>query len=156
MDLIVTSSMYPRLEWFPGTAVEKSPQFSTWMEASGLRGNSAGPQADWDGDGIGNLEEFAFGSNAAQSDPAHPGRPRIEAGVNGLSFTFQRRTDALGAGLSYQTDCSTDLVQWLPWLQTATISPVTESYERVRVPITPSQQKEFFRVGVSDSSNHGE
>jgi hypothetical protein len=155
-DLIVTSSELPRVEWFPATAVEESPQFGTWMEANGLRGHSAGPQADWDGDGSANWEEFAFGSDAAQSDPAHPGRPRIEAGVNGLSFTFQRRTDAEAAGLSYQTEYSTDLSEWLPWFPTATTSPAAESYEQVRFPITPSQQKEFFRVGLSDSSSSGE
>ncbi|MCW1884627.1 VCBS repeat-containing protein [Luteolibacter flavescens] len=153
-DLIVSSGGSPRLEWFPASRIAEPPAFTAWMEASGLTGHSAGPLADRDGDGIPNWDEFAFGSDAAVSDPGHVGRPRIESTGEGLFFTFQRRSDASATGLTYERQRSTDLDEWLPWTGDEASTPATDGYERVRMPVPASEPgREFFRVKVTDPVN---
>lgn len=149
-DLVIASWLEPRLEWFKITRTPEPAAFTDQMAAAGLTGHSSGPLSDWDLDGIPNWDEFAFGSDASIPDPNHPGRPRLETGPSGLSYTFQRRTDAAALGMSYDKFRSEDLVGWSPWTPAETTEPADSGYERVSFPITPGLPAEFFKTVVSD------
>ncbi|WP_193210856.1 FG-GAP repeat domain-containing protein [Luteolibacter marinus] len=148
-DLVVASGPDPRLEWIRISRTPEPAAFTAWMDGRGLRGNSASPVADWDLDGSPNWDEFAFGSDPAVPDPGHPGRPRMERSPGGFVFTFQRRTDAASFGLSYPTRRSIDLLEWNPWMPPIEMEASAGGYERVRLPVTPSLDREFFDVEVS-------
>ena len=149
-DLVASSSGFPRLEWFRGTRKAGVPAFSGWMAFSNLAGHSAGPLADWDGDGMANWDEFAFGSDPAASDPFHPGRPRLVRDGAGMSFTFQRRLDATTAGVSYPLERSGNLTVWDDWIPALGVAPAPSGYEKITAPVSAGEAKEFFRVAVPD------
>lgn len=149
-DLIVASSTWPRLEWLKITRTPQPQAFTDQMATAGISGHSAGPLSDWDLDGIPNWDEFAFGSDVAIPDPNHPGRPKLEAGPSGLSYTFQRRSDAATLGMSYDKFRSEDLASWNPWTPAETTDIAAPGYERVSFPINPGLPAEFFKTVVSD------
>jgi hypothetical protein len=137
-----------RVEWFKVTKPPTPAPFAAWMGESGLIGNSAGPLADWDGDGNSNWTEFAFGSSPSTADPLHAALPRLRQHGQGLSFCFQRRTDADTVGLSYLMQHSENLNNWTSWAPGSTRVPAATNYETVTIPITPSLAREFFRIAV--------
>jgi hypothetical protein len=145
---LVALSINARLEWYKITRKSAPTAFTSWMSARNLKGNSAGPLADWDDDGLPNWSEFAFGSNPNLADPAHLGRPHLQRGAAGMELTFQRRLNAAALGLDYPVQKSTDLVQWEDWLPALESAPVGTDYERVTIPVPTVLSQEFFRTGV--------
>ncbi len=145
---LVALSINARLEWYKITRKSAPTAFTSWMSARNLKGNSAGPLADWDDDGLPNWSEFAFGSNPNLADPAHLGRPHLQRGPAGMELTFQRRLNAAVLGLDYPVQKSTDLVQWKDWLPALESAPVGTDYERVTIPVPTVRSQEFFRTGV--------
>jgi hypothetical protein len=145
---LVALSINARLEWYKITRKSAPAAFTTWMSARNLKGNSAGPLADWDDDGLPNWSEFAFGSNPNLADPAHLGRPHLQRGAAGLELTFQRRLNAAVLGLDYPLQKSTDLVRWEDWLPALESAPVSTDYERVTIPVHTVESQEFFRAGI--------
>lgn len=149
-DLVSTSTVEGRIEWFRKSRVRAPSSFDAWMSASALSGNSAGPLADWDEDGASNWEEFAFGSHPAVRDPDHPGRPRMVHQPAGLAYRFQRRTDASAMALNYDVYRSNNLQDWFPWSPMPMVEAVSPGYEAVIYPVTPGEGSEFFRIRISD------
>lgn len=147
-DLVVASTFDSRLEWFQVTRASVPVTFGGWMAAAELTGHSAGPHSDWDADGIANWDEFAFGSDPAASDPSHPGRPRLVRDGGGMSFTFQRRLDAVTAGLSYPLERSGNLTAWEDWTPALGIVPAAGGYEKITAPVSPGEAKEFLRIAI--------
>lgn len=146
---LVALSQANQLEWFKITKEPVPAVFGEWMNSRNLRGHSAAPGEDWDGDGLVNWGEFAFGSDPALADLGSPALPRLGQDQEGLGFTYNRRTDASTVGITYTIQCSKFLTDWEPWNPPAQVGQAIGGYERIRVPVTPNQTTEFFRMGVN-------
>jgi hypothetical protein len=145
---LVAVSPGNRVEWFKITRKPVPPVFAEWMNARNLNGNSAAPGEDWDGDGMVNWSEFAFGSNPASADLEYEGFPKLERDPEGMTFTYQRRADANAVGLSYPMQHGENLIDWREWNPTIDVVPATDGYEKVKVLVDSNQAAEFFRVGL--------
>ena len=112
-------------------------------------------EGDDDGDGIGNLQEYALGGDVAVSSPNTP-NAQIEIGLTtepsatGLQLSFLRRDNAFERGLNYRILSGsqfpvTDLLD----LSSATVQPVNEpGFERVVLELTDLEDRKFFTLGV--------
>ncbi len=121
----------------------------------------SGLLADPDGDGIGNLLEFAL-----NLEPGFNGRIGMvaETGISGLplvmtepfsggdhlTLEFVRRTTASGAGLTYTPEFSSDLDDWTAG-GAATVTAINSRWERVKVvdPRTATDDPRFARLRVT-------
>jgi hypothetical protein len=89
--------------------------FATWASNHGLTGDDALPGGNRDRDGSVNLVEYAL-----NMDPEVPDVPPLTSGVeviqgsDWLVIHYRRWDDRLNAGLVYQAETSTDLVDWSP------------------------------------------
>jgi hypothetical protein len=125
------------------------------------------PNGDSDGDGIRNIQEWAFGTNPA-SDVG--GLIRVNAGVlvahggpvvfsvpdglGGVSYfaLFGRRKDAGTVGLTYAVEFSDALSGWNVSAVTPTVIAQDSEIEAVTVPFPPvviDPPEAFFRVRVT-------
>ncbi|MFU8892485.1 MAG: InlB B-repeat-containing protein [Luteolibacter sp.] len=148
--------------------------FQQWAEDNNLDGGSADLLAAPAGDGVTNLQKFAFGMDPGTAGAAAVtfiengevtgGMPTVwlrESTNNSVDYraVFSRRKDHVAAGLRYTFQFSTDLGGWVSRDVTPTVisNPESESdIEAVSVPYpmfiqTPDgyQKPKFFRVGVS-------
>ncbi len=154
--------------------------YNTWAETNGLTGvNNTAPEEDHDGDGLTNLQEFAFGMNptSSASNPLSytPNGTTVGSTLGGTPVlentgttsspnyraVFVRRKDHAAAGLIYQVQFSANLTHWEPALTAP--EPVTgenqDAVETVAVPfpltipLVPGGEStatpKFFRVAVS-------
>lgn len=123
---------------------------------------SAGPTADFDGDGISNLLEFACNLDPTFNEcvTMQPG-----AGLRGLptgyvetvdgaahlTLEFVRRTSGSAAGLTYTPEFSADMINWQCG-GTQTVTPLNPRWERVKVVdllTTSEASKRFARLSVA-------
>ncbi len=127
--------------------------YDTWKSGIGFANATVAEEtADPDGDGIPNLEEFAFGGNPLQAK-AVPGLPQAESG-GGVTF-YSRQL----AALSYEVDESTDLTNWTKVWQTSdgfSAAPVVArniltGFDQITIrnPSPPEGNIHFWRVVVS-------
>lgn len=96
--------------------------FDSWAAANGLSGSNAAAGATPRGDGLTNLQKFAFGMDP--NSPAHaplsyvpngttsPGTPTLEKAGATYRAVFARRKDYQTAGLGYTVSFSADLSSW--------------------------------------------
>jgi hypothetical protein len=131
----------------------------------GVNNVQAGQATDADGDGLKNLQEFAFGTHPLLSNSRpvawsgavlqQRGLPLPSVEPNGDAFSFRavfsRRKDREAVGLAYSVEFSSDLATW----QTSTSTPVVlaqdEEVEVVSVPyplFLNGKKAGFFRVRV--------
>ena len=120
-------------------------------------GNPAttGPLADFDGDGIGNLLEFALNLDPSFNERVTllpntglRGLPWIGVETDHLTLEFVRRTSGSGAGLTYTAQFSSDMIDWQN-LGSETVVSINPRWERVKIvdPMTTnSTNKRFARV----------
>lgn len=150
-DLLVVSGDTALVEWFKITD-RKGPQaFDDWMVGQNLTGSSAGPTGDWDMDGRNNWEEFIYGTQAKVYDSAYGREPHIEKTSSGMDFAYTRRKSGGGLDLNYGMQRSRMLNgDWEPWNPVMPPPTSTGSYENIRIPITPGEKAEFFRVKLPD------
>jgi hypothetical protein len=156
-----------------GTVTGSDVQFTTaktpyqiWAEAAGVTGPNSGPAQNKDSDGLTNLEEYAFGTNANASDSGpielngnsvtKRGSPIVTVGTNGTTVdpnaVFCRRKDAASVGLTYTIQFSSDLGTWVTSTVTPTVIADDGEYEVVKVhyPFSVNGRKaQFFHVVVS-------
>ena len=128
---------------------------------SGIAANTANP----DGDGLDNLQEFAFGTNpiVAQSNVVSyegnnitPGAPtvmteRTQYAVNYFAL-YSRRKDYVSVGLSYTVQFSADLSIWVSSTATPTVRADNGTLQVVTVPypfFINGRKAQFFRVVVN-------
>lgn len=129
-----------------------------------------GEDADWDGDLIPNLLEFAYGLSPIASDGvplvlngldlSSRGLPVVYAGVlnGGLDFRamFMRRVDFVEAGLTYTVQFSSDMNNWYDSVDTPTVVFNDGEVDLVSVPYPlfiinngSVEKARFFRVVVT-------
>jgi hypothetical protein len=131
----------------------------------GETGSQGGSALDPDGDGLSNLQEYAFGlSPIVGSAPAlswsgsqlqQRGVPLPYANKNGSTFTFRavfvRRKDYLAAGLRYAVEFSGDLTDWRASSSTPSVIAEDSEVQAVSVPypfFVNGKKARFFRVRV--------
>lgn len=126
---------------------------------------NAGPGDNFDGDGLSNLLEFAFGTDPTQSSSgslayaaglvSQRGQPAVSVQniPNSVDFraAFIRRKDYLAAGLVYQVQFSGDLSTWHTSAATPTLVASDAETDAVTVPypfFVNGKKARFFRVSV--------
>lgn len=123
---------------------------------------SSGPAADFDGDGISNLLEFALNldptfSESVTMEPNSglSGLPTAAVetlgGAQRLTLEFVRRTSASGSGLTYTPQFSSDLSDWQN-VGSETVTPINPRWERVKAADSltlPDAPKRFARLSVT-------
>jgi len=124
--------------------------------------SSSGAMADFDGDGISNLLEFALNldptfNESVSMQPAS-GLRGLPAGyvetvdaTTRLTLEFVRRTSGSGSGLTYTPQFSSDLIDWQGG-GTQTVTPINPRWERVKVAdslTTSGAPKRFARLSVA-------
>ncbi len=125
---------------------------------------STGPVADFDGDGIKNLIEFALNLDPTFTEPVimtegtgFRGLPLVKresvSGQQKVTVEFVRRTNTAGnlSGLTYTAQFSSDLVNWSDGAM-PTVTPINSRWDRVKVVdtvVATSTPKRFARVKVA-------
>ena len=121
----------------------------------------SGPLSDFDGDGIGNLLEFALNLDPTFSERAVmlPGnglrglpRVRVESisGEDRVTIEYVRRTSASGAGIICTPQFSSGLNDWAA-TGTESVVPINPRWERVKVmdsAVASISSKRFARLRV--------
>ncbi len=103
---------------------------------------TTGPLADFDGDGIDNLLEFALNLDPASNERVYMqpatglrGLPAVyvenAAGSDRMTMEFVRRTSGSGAGLTYIPEFSSNLANWQA-AGTETMTTINTQWERVK------------------------
>ncbi len=122
--------------------------FEDWAASHGLSGDDAATDADPDGDGFTNVQEFAFGTNPTEPDGS---LAQVGGDTTTLTLRWNRSEEP---GIVYVIEKSDALADWSP-VEDAT--PVVmddpdatppEGYERVEwsVDISDEGPRAFFRV----------
>jgi hypothetical protein len=151
---------------FGSYAADKLPDLwqAQYFGGSGIATN-AGPEADGDGDGLSNLQEYAFGMNPSLSSSGmlewsgstlqQRGVPKPFASGTAGSFTFRavfaRRKDFGAAGLSYTVEFSGDLSFWRASTATPSVLADDSEIQAVSVPypfFVNGKKATYFRVKV--------
>ena len=136
---------------FSGTAGMVSVAISGTPYSNWAAGYSAAdltnPAADFDGDGLSNFQEFAFGLNPTLASSVSPITSGLHA--NG-QFSYTRRNPAL-TDLTYAVWTSLDLLTWTEdTLATQTPDSPTADVQTVTVTVTtvPTSGRLFVRVAA--------
>jgi hypothetical protein len=146
--------------------------YQQWMADNALTGGNALPAMDADGDGLINLQEFAFGSDPS----AATGAITIDAAGNvtnpkgspiaylgGITATsvdfravFARRKEFAAAALVYNVQFSADLIGWhdhpaLPIIMNGSAPDIDLVFVRFPLFVITGrgfEKPRFFRIGV--------
>ncbi|TCO87341.1 Kelch motif protein [Chthoniobacter flavus] len=132
--------------------------YSTWAASHGVTGALNGPLADFDGDGVLNLFEWAFGMNPAAADDSsislsggtivHRGGLSVVVTGSGVntqySVLFGRRDDYLAVGLVYTVQFSNDLQNWVTSNATPTVMADDGEIQAVTVAAPAAQNGKPF------------
>ena len=133
---------------FAGTGtvtVAGGGDYSTWA-AVYLPADVSNPAADNDGDGLTNLQEYAFGLNPTLGSSVSPITAQLDA-VTG-NFQYTRRATPAATGLTYTVLTSTNLVAWAAGGATETGFTTAGEIQTVTVHVTAPavDGKLFVRV----------
>lgn len=132
----------------PETASLSSEDYAAWQTlyfspAQIANPSLSGPAADFDGDGVSNLLEFALNLDPIFAEPklmdAGTGlrglplvRLETDGGFTRVTIEFVRRTSGSGADLTYTPQFSTNLTSWTT-TGTSTVTSLNSRWERVKV-----------------------
>jgi hypothetical protein len=166
-DTVSLSVINTGLDDFAPYAADGLPDI--WqVQSFGESGTLGGPAMDYDGDGVINLHEFAFGTDPALPSAGFvrwsgatsitPGLPIpyvFQSGTGTFSYraAFSRRKDYAALGLSYVVEFSGDLSTWKasPSTSTPTVLADSGTVQVVYVPyliFVNGKKANFFRVKV--------
>ena len=155
--------------------VTRRSAYEDWAFGKGMSGPGSAPTDDFDGDGISNMIERAFGTDptragtstgglifngnfAAGGTIGAYGQPiaRMEPVAGGVDIRalYLRRKDAASVGLAYSVDFSLALDDWTPGTGTPVVLADDGIHQIVSVPF-PSQAYGvgvcYFRVKITQS-----
>lgn len=141
--------------------------YAMWAADHSLSGDGASPSGDGDGDGLNNLQEFAYGLDPNITDGGslvitggvltNRGTPipRIVPQAFGVNYqaAYTCNVNAMAAGYTFTVQFSGDLATWFNNTSTPTVQATDGNVQAVTVPypfLLPNRQKaRFFRVVVS-------
>jgi len=152
--------------------VTREAPYTSWISTNypGLTGANALPTADPDGDGLTNLQEYAFGGDPTASTSTlqytgtfagggsitRNGTPitRVESTTYGVDFRalFIRRKDYAASGLTYTPQFSADLNVWQNSTDTPVVLADDGTWQVCSVPyplFVSGKKAKFFRISVS-------
>lgn len=147
-DLDITPLLMKDIGWVTENVAIPHLTYETYLADLGLSLGAANlaPEADFDRDGLSNLEEYYFGSNLQQSDSAPF---RIEAG----QLVHQRAVTPNDLLVEHQTsDNLLNNFQRFP--VTETLREVAPLLQEVRVPINTSAERGFFRLLIQQAPSN--
>ena len=152
---------------FFGPPAATPTPYENWAASNGLSGSNSGAAKDFDGDGMTNFLEWAFGTNPKVSSPGSlsvngativrrgsPTTLAVNDGLGGVNrvAAFGRRKDFATAGLTYTAQFSGDLATWTNTASQPTVIADDGEIEVVTVPypsLIDGKAGGFFRVVVS-------
>ena len=125
-------------------------RYRQWKQEKGIA-EATGPENDPDGDGIGILEEYAFGMDPATASVT--GVPSI--GTEGADLTLTYQLERTHTDLTVEIEESTDLIAWNPAVVSSTTT-VSDSGSirtyKAKVPLSGAEKK-FLRLKLSALTN---
>lgn len=125
-------------------------RYHQWKQDKGIP-EATSALADSDGDGIGILEEYAFGMDPEVASST--GLPSVQSEGTDLALTY--RIERTRTDLTVEVEESTDLITWNPASvsSTATVSDngSIRTY-KAKVPVN-GEEKKFLRLRVSALTN---
>ena len=141
--------------------------YDTWANGYLSGADVSNKAGNNDGDGLTNLQEFAFGTQPTGSTGeivysggtlTTPGAPKIVAASGTYSMVFGRRADYVAAGLTYTVQFSADLITWVDNDDVANVPVQVATDETITVMSVPfvnsidtpsgSRKPTFARVKV--------
>ena len=142
-----------------GNEAADSP-FVAWINAANLPVDLCGPMHAPYGDGVVNLQKFAFNLDPTKPDSRHlvagagglAGLPVVTRAASGrLRLEFIRRKASGNPGLAYRAEFSSDLADWVNLIGLAVVTSIDETWERLVVEDVPppGARDRFARVSVS-------
>jgi hypothetical protein len=154
------------LEWItdkaPGSNTIAMENFAAWQKlyftpAQIAAPLQSAPLADFDGDGIVNLLEYAFHldpifneQKTLETDTGYRGLPLVRKEViedeERLTIEFLRRKNSNGAALTYTHEFSSDLGDW-EMVGTVNVTSINERWERVKVVDAVTREESPNRFG---------
>jgi hypothetical protein len=99
--------------------------------------------ADFDGDGMSNLLEYALGSTPG--DPKSTALPTIQVSSPHIQFTYFRAQP----GILYQVERSSDLVTWTSNGVTQSITPVGQAATATTADLQGAESRVFLKLRVA-------
>lgn len=121
----------------------------TWFSAEELADPTLeatlwGSDADPDGDGRVNFEEYASDTNPRMSD-VDPAQGAFEVGTDGDSLTLTFRNDLLSTDVDTSVEVSEDLMTWTPVDSVVVSTSATHEIRKASVP-TEGHPRRFLRL----------
>jgi hypothetical protein len=140
---------------FDSFTLNEAEKYDSWVSAYQLSEPDADPRYDYDGDGLDNVSEYAFGGNP--TNRANTGySPTCEMifsnGAEALQYTYPRRTSP-GNDLSYHLDIGASLTARI-WRATGYTelpnpAPLDENFEAVINLIPLESPQAFVKLQVA-------
>jgi alpha-tubulin suppressor-like RCC1 family protein len=149
--------------------ITRAASFAQWSTSTGITGTtSTGPLDDFDGDGLANMIEYAFGMSGASSSglgglvlngsvltgtgqPISLSLPPPGGGAPQWCAIFIRRKDHVQTSLTYTPNFSANLSTWQVSADTPTVLADDGIYQALCLPypLISGQPAKFFNVQVS-------
>lgn len=133
----------------PQLSIERrKTYYQFWLEDFPLSEGDQSILADPDGDGVDNLQEYAFGTDPTTAEQDRPG---LTALSSDLSFIYNRRLDAIARGISFTLEQSLDLSHWKAVNDLSEEVGSSSKAETVRLDLPPitNESLGFWRLRVS-------
>lgn len=138
------------------------PNTSAWFRAqANLPADGSGDSRSTAGDGVPDLLKFAFNTAQKAEDLFLPNATPLPIGgtaglpvlgvdaLGKITLSYIRMNPALNAGLTYQVQQSTDLINWSAGVGTSTATSLDATWDRVDWTAGTHGDKMFYRVGVT-------
>ena len=133
----------------PELSIERrKTYYQIWLEDFPFAEGDQSIHADPDGDGVDNLQEYAFATDPTNTDST---RSDLATITPNLRFVYDRRLDAVARGIHYTLEKSADLNHWVPVedLPEEVLSSPTRETVRLDLQPTADGLQGFWRLRVS-------